>query len=182
VDWSKPNNLMRAALAAPTYGLAAAWAGQPSLYFHHMGLGETIGHGIRLSQNNDGFYYSPGFPNSWRRHVHVALMGDPTLRLDPVAPARELAGVRNGPAVRLEWHPSPDVEREQGNGSVLYYVYRATSAEGPFALLTPDAIAETSLVDVESPEGAVYMVRASKRQRTSSGTYWNLSQGVFWRE
>lgn len=176
VDWSKPNNLMRAALAAPTYGLAAAWAGRPSLYFHPMALGETIGHGIRLSQNNDGFYYSPGFPTSWRRHVHVALLGDPTLRLEYVAPVSELNGARDGAAVRLGWKPS----RDAGSETVKYFIYRGTSNEGPFTLLNTNAIGETEFVDAESFEGAVYLVRAVKLQKTSSGTYYNLSQGICW--
>jgi hypothetical protein len=178
VDWSKPNNLLRAALAAPTYGLASAWAGRPSLYFHPMGLGETIGHGMRLSQNNDGVYYSPGSPNSWRRHVHIALMGDPTLRLDYVAPATELVGSRDGGAVALAWKASADAAEEP----MRYFVYRGAGAEGPFALVTPDAIAETAWTDAESPEGTVYMVRSVKLQTTSSGTYWNLGQGAFWAE
>ena len=176
LDWAKPNNLMRAALAAPEFGLTAMWCGRPSLYFHHMGLGETIGYGVRLSQNNDGFYYSPGFPNSWRRHVHVALMGDPTLRLDYVAPAAELSGERSGTTAKLAWKPSPDAEAEP----VRYHVYRAAAAEGPFVQLTADSIAELEFADGESFDGAVYMVRAVKLQRTSSGTYFNASQGVFW--
>jgi hypothetical protein len=176
VDWSKPNNLMRAALSAPTYGLAAAWAGRPSLYFHHMALGETIGYGIRLSQNNDGFYYSPGFPTSWRRHVHVALVGDPTLRLEYVAPVSELAGVQTESGVKLSWKGSPDVEA----GPVGYFVYRRGPGESAFNLLTTAAIPATEYIDAAGLPGAVYMVRAVQLRKTSSGTYENLSQGVFW--
>ena len=51
-DWDSQDNFLRAALATPTYTLACVWAGRPYWYFHHMGLGETIGFSARVSQNN----------------------------------------------------------------------------------------------------------------------------------
>lgn len=176
VDWARPNNLMRAALAAPTYGLAAAWTGRPSLYFHHMALGGTIGQGIRLSQNNDGFYYSPGFPTSWRRNVHVALVGDPTLRLEYVSPVSELGGNRTEAGLKLSWKASADVEA----GAVRYYVYRRSAGSGSFRLLTPEALSVTEYIDGDASEGVIYRVRAAQWRRTSSGTYENGSPAVFW--
>jgi hypothetical protein len=53
-DWDRTGNMLRAVLASARYGLACSWSGRPHHYFHHMGSGETIGYGIRLSQNNDG--------------------------------------------------------------------------------------------------------------------------------
>lgn len=48
VEWDTEDNIMRAVLATPTFGLACSWSGRPHLFYHHMGLGETIGYGIRL--------------------------------------------------------------------------------------------------------------------------------------
>src|SRR6185436_8869270 len=79
-DWDNESDFLRAPLGSTTYGLTAAWAGRPHWFFHHMGLGETIGYSTRLSQNNNGLY-SP--VSSGSRQVHIALMGDPTLRMHP---------------------------------------------------------------------------------------------------
>jgi hypothetical protein len=88
-DWSKPDNLMRSALTAPDYGLAASWSGRPHHFFHHMGIGETIGYGIRVSQNNSGLLYRNQVQRQLRG-VHIALLGDPTLRVNVLAPPSEV--------------------------------------------------------------------------------------------
>jgi len=81
-----------AALATPNYTLTAAWVGRPYWHLHHMALGETIGFSTRLSQNNDGSLYDA---NVDRRGVHIALMGDPTLRMHPVVPPSALLVASN---------------------------------------------------------------------------------------
>jgi len=35
-DWDSDDNLMRAVLATPTYGLACAWSGRPHWFLQHM--------------------------------------------------------------------------------------------------------------------------------------------------
>ena len=62
-DWDSTNNLLRAAIATPTYTLTCAWVGRPSWYFHHMALGETIGFSTMLSQNNDAGYWGWVYPH-----------------------------------------------------------------------------------------------------------------------
>ena len=84
-DWDVSNDFLRAPLATTTYGLTCAWAGRPAWYVHHMAMGETIGYGARVTQNNSGTYFYGYGPS-----VHIALMGDPTLRLTPVAPVSNL--------------------------------------------------------------------------------------------
>ena len=60
-DFDSQDDLMRAVLATPTYGLTCAWSGCPHWFCHHMGLGQTIGYGARLTQNNgpNGLYQKP---------------------------------------------------------------------------------------------------------------------------
>ena len=53
LEWNERNNLMRAMLANEGYGLTATWGAQPQKFYHHMALGETVGFGNQLSQNND---------------------------------------------------------------------------------------------------------------------------------
>src|SRR5439155_1309263 len=89
-DWDHEDNIMRGVLATPTYGLACAWSGRPHWFAHPMGLGETIGYTARLTQNNSGLYQNQNNPSA--NYIHVALMGDPTLRLHPVTPPGTLGG------------------------------------------------------------------------------------------
>ena len=170
-DWDSQNNFMRAALATTNYTLTTAWVGRPYWQFHHMALGETIGFSTRLSQNNSGLLYDV---NSDGRGVHIALMGDPTLRMHIVAPPTNLVAAANGAGgVDLSWNGSPD--------TVLgYHVYRATNAAGPFTRINATLIAGTNYTDTASSSAATnYMVRAVKLEVSGSGSYYNASQGIF---
>ncbi len=172
-DWDTQDNILRSVLATPTYGLAAMYTGVPHWYLHPMGLGETIGYCARLTQNNSdtGPYRTQVVLSA--RQVHIAVMGDPTLRLYAVAPASNLSGSVNGSAVALSWSASPD------SALMGYHVYRSTAASGPFTRLTSSPIAATTFTDSATVSGAIYMVRAVKLESTTSGTFFNGSQGVF---
>jgi len=173
VDWSQPDNIMRAALAAPDYGLTAAWAGRPHLFLQHMAMGEPIGFGMRLSLNNTSLYTNQLNHNT--RGIHIALLGDPTLRMQVVAPPGPVTVAPGSGAPVLSWSPSPDA----GAG---YHVYRAASAAGPFTRVTTDPVTTTTFTHASAPVGeSTYLVRAVRREVSGSGTYFNLSQGSFLR-
>jgi hypothetical protein len=167
-DWDSQDNFLRAPLATPTYTLASAWAGRPHWMFHHMGLGETIGFSTRVTQNNATTYAG----NIAQRWVHIALMGDPSLRLHAVSPVTALTVTTNGGGgVTLRWKPSQD--------SVAgYHVYRATTSAGPFSRLTSSLLTTTNYTD-PLVSSNIYMVRAVTLEQSPSGTYYNPSQGVF---
>src|SRR5436190_625769 len=170
-DWDHEDDIMRGVLATPTHGLACAWSGRPHWFAHPMGLGETIGYTARLTQNNSGLYQNQNNPSA--NLIHVALMGDPTLRLHPVTPPGTLGGTAGVGSATLPWTPSTD--------SVAgYHVYRATSANGPFTRLTGSLLTAATFVDASAPSGATYMLRAVKLENTPSGSYYNASQGIFW--
>src|SRR2546430_13901125 len=105
-DWDHEDNIMRGVLATRTYGLACAWSGRPHWFAHPMGLGETIGYTARLTQNNTGLYQNQNNPSA--NYIHIALMGDPTLRLHPVAPPSALVAAQNLRALNLTWAASTD--------------------------------------------------------------------------
>lgn len=171
-DWDSTNNLMRAALATPGDTLTCGWGGRPHWFLHSMALGEPIGHGVRLSQNNtSGGRYQQ--VNSGSRQMHIALMGDPTLRQHVFAPPTALTAQGDGGQATLHWTASED--------PVLgYFVYRATSAAGPFTRITPALIAETRYTDTELATGDyVYQVRAVRLETSGSGSYYNSSQAAF---
>src|SRR5262249_26231755 len=111
--------------------------------------------------------------NRFTRAVYVALMGDPTLRLDQAAPPSNLTATSLGRIVSLNWSASPD--------PVLgYHVYRAPNVTGPFSRLTSSLISQTAFSDLDlSPGTYTYMARAVTLQTTPSGTYFNASQGIF---
>jgi hypothetical protein len=146
-------------------------AGRPHWFFHHMGLGEPIGFSTRLTMNNDTLYQNES--NRFTRAVYIALMGDPTLRLDPIAPPGNLSANARTGSVALTWSSSPDA-------TAGYYVFRAANAGGPFMRLTSSAISGTNFADAGLSAGNFfYMVRALKLQTTPSGSYFNPSQSVF---
>jgi hypothetical protein len=169
-EWDSTDNLMRAALATSTMGLTCSWAGRPHWYYHHMGLGEPIGYSARLTQNNSGLYRNQS--NPFQRGVHIALMGDPTLRMHPVAPPSNAGATPIAGGHRVTWTASAESDLD-------YHVYRATNAAGPYSRLTSALVSGTSFNDTTSGSGTyTYMVRAVKLENTPSGTYYNASQGV----
>ena len=169
IDWDYTNNFLRSALASRSYTLTSSGSGMPHWFYHHMAIGEPIGYSTRLSQNNTNFY--PGL--RFQRGVHVALMGDPTLRLHVVAPPSELCAATNGlGGFNLSWQPSPEV--------VLgYHVYRGDTALGPFNRLTTTALSATSFRDSSVAAKGFYMVRAVRLETQSGASYYNASQGIF---
>jgi hypothetical protein len=172
-DWNNESNFLRAPLGSSSYTLASIYAGFPHLFLHSMALGETLGHGVRLSQNHgpDGPYRPI---DRMSRHVHLALMGDPTLRLHPVRPARTLRASSSAGAVQLEWDPSLD------GGVRGYHVYRGASMAGPFVRVTGSNPVTQSHFQDSPPAGThTYMVRAIKLEQSGTGTYFNSSQGIF---
>lgn len=172
-DWDFQNNLMRASLASGTT-LTNFWAGYPNWYFHHMGLGETIGYSTVLTQNNGNGHYEPANPQAGR--VHVSLLGDPTLRMHVVAPpSNVVASSPNGVTTTVSWTASPEP------GLAGYHVYRFNTGTQQWERRTTNAVTATSFADNTAGLGGTvrYMVRALKLQVSPSGSYWNLSLGAF---
>ena len=174
--FEKSNNAMRAMLAMPDYGLTCAWGARPAWFIHHMGLGETIGYSAFRTQNNHSGDYSPaGQYDHLKGYTHVNLMGDPTLRMYPVAAPTQLSAITNGPGlVALDWIAS-------SNTTVAgYHIYRATSIDGSFVRQNGALVATTNFVDTTAPAGTnVYMVRAVRLENVPTGSYYNPSQGAF---
>ena len=101
------------------------------------------------------------------------ILGDPTLRLFRVTPPTNLKAIRAGSAVTLTWLPSSEANRG-------YYVYRSTNGLAGFT--TPLNSAPTlalSFADTTTATNLLYQVRAAKLQVTGSGSFTNLSQGIF---
>ncbi len=180
VEWAKggvtgtTNHLLRAPLANAGMPLATCWTGgSPKWYFHHMGLGESIGFSTMQSQNNKSIY-EPG-NIQWLGGIHMALMGDPSLRLHMVYPVTQLTATQTEAMVQLNWTASADTD------ILGYNVYQADSMSGTFDKLNASILVSTTYTD-SMPSlmpGNVYMVRAVKSETTPSGSYQNMSEGIF---
>ncbi|MCU0863491.1 MAG: fibronectin type III domain-containing protein [Planctomycetes bacterium] len=165
-DWDSTDNFLRAALAQG-WTLSNAWAGRPHWSFHPMGLGGTLGASARLSQNDTT---AGGFGG---RSIHVALMGDPTLRQHVIAPASALVVTDAWPQANLSWTGSSDPVAG-------YHVYRSNDVGKQFVRLTTAPVASTQWTDPQALAGSsTYLVRAVRLETTPTGSYWNLAQGAF---
>lgn len=171
-DWDHSQNLLRAPLTSSTFGLTSIYGYYPSSYLHTLGIGGTFGEAIRLKQNNTTTYAQ--YDASHSGGVHIALMGDPTLRLFAVKPPSALnIGKDSDNHPVLSWHASTD------SALVGYYVYRGADRNGPFARLTPEPVSQTTWTDSSVASGTfTYQVKAAKHESTASGTYINTSQAV----
>jgi hypothetical protein len=170
-DWDATNNFLRAPLCAKEPALASCWAGRPNWFLHHMALGENIGYGARLTQNNNIALYSP--TNYGAYWIHVNLMGDPSLRSDYIRQPTSLTVTPlAGFGANLAWTASPDP------GVIGYYVYRSDAAWGAYDRIS-GMLTATSFTDSKGADGRkYYLVRPVKLQQTPSGGYYNLGVGI----
>lgn len=173
-DWDSQNNLMRIALARGA--LTCSWSGRPVWYLHPMAAGETIGDIALMVQNFSPFVGQSVYVSSYGQgFVHVALLGDPTLRVrygDLPAP-RSLSLRQDGRNVHIEWLPP-----ENASDIVGYHLYRILP-NGQEQAVTDQPITATSYTDRVRVDGTVrYRVRAVGRIQTPSCTFLELSPPV----
>ena len=170
-DWNSENNFMRAALASKGWILTCCWAGRPHYYFHQMGMGETIGNCVRTTQNNINDYQCHGSKN---RCIQVSLLGDPTLRMHVVEPAQSFnSEILDNNSIQLNWSAPID-------GIIGYHIYKMDTLTKKYIRINDNAISETFFIDYLPENGNnIYMVRAFQLTKSASGSYYNLSQGVF---
>ena len=174
-DWSLNNSLLRAPLAADNYGLSCLWGvnGDPSFidawFFHRMGLGDSLGECLLLSQNNRDTYIAYKASDG---DIPLSLMGDPTLRVFVCKPPSTLVGSSSGSSVTLTWLASPSAT------IVGYHIYRDNN--GTFERLTTAPINALTYTDAGLSSGTYkYMLRAVELKTSGSGSFHNASQGIF---
>lgn len=172
-DWDSQNNFLRAALAQGKV-LTNVWSGRVHYQLHHMGLGENIGYGVKLTQNNIGSLYFGSPTGITGRWVHHGLMGDPTLRNDVVAPVSNVVATKVGNNCNISWTASPEP------GILGYNIYMKNDTNTNYVKINSALIAGTTYTDNCLLYKGIYkyMVRAYKLETTPSGTYYNMSEGI----
>jgi len=168
-DFDSQDNFMRAALASDGNILTTCWAGRPHWFFHTMALGEPIGVSTVMSQNNTSDYFSSNSAN----RIHIALLGDPTLKMYVIPSVNKVASIATNLNCSIIWQSS-DVNID------AYTVYKFNSSLNRFVLIDSVAANQNSVID-NSPVSGVnkYMVRALRLEKVNSGSFYNMSQGVF---
>lgn len=170
-DWNTTNNFLRAPLATE-YGLSCAWSGRPYWHFYPMAMGEALGYCARKSQNNNG---DLAFNNN-QHLVHIALMGDPTLRLYPVMPpSGSLIVTTNNVSnsATLTWNKSDDTDFD---GYIIYRKNKEADTYKQLVVLPSSDVTYTDTTPLDSTN--YYFVHAYRLENSPSGSYYNLSLGV----
>ncbi len=173
-DWDNPDNLLRAELAKGNC-LAHMWSGMPNWFLHPMAMGEPIGYCALRTMNNTNQDYSllnGGWQGQSMGQAHMGLMGDPSIRMQYIAPPTELVATNDEWYASFVWSPSP--EAVEG-----YHIYRIDDASGSITRITEEPVMSTSFTSSSQfIPGARYMVRALKLMTTPSGSYYDLSLGA----
>ncbi|HET6510606.1 MAG TPA: hypothetical protein VFH43_00325 [Candidatus Kapabacteria bacterium] len=165
-DWDVENSFLRAPLAT-SHGLINAWAGRPHWHLYALAVGETFGYAAKLSQNNTGQYIT----NLAYRGVHIALMGDPTLKMEYGIQAPDVVHVTSNDQARINvrWNTVP------GN-TAGYLVFRASTFGGQFTQITPTPILDTFIVDAKPfVDTNIYQVRTVAEAGLPFSSYLNTS-------
>ncbi len=174
LDFEYTNNLMRALLGTSKHTLGAMWfsgfevpssaTAGTDLSFERLGLGDTFGAAVQRSINQ-----TPSF----NMNSFMTVLGDPTLRWQVLAPAKNVTATGTTTVI-LNWTHSAETTQ--------YFVYRSTNGlDGPWVKLTTSGVIDgNSYTNASAPPGTkTYQVRAAKLISTGSGSYTNLSQGAF---
>lgn len=174
-DWDNTDNFLRAPLCQGKT-LTNVWAGRPNWMFHHMAMGENIGYSTLLTQNNTTTYFPSPYPSGYAlfNSVHIALMGDPTLRNDIVSPVSNVIATKVGNNCNISWSASTETT------VVGYNIYMKNATNTSYTKINALPITSTTFTDncLVYPGIYKYMVRTLKLETTPSGSYYNMSEGI----
>ena len=169
-DWDSDNNLLRA-IIAQGQTLNSVWAGRPHWQVHHMALGQNIGFGEKLTQNNSSSYFVSNLTSQFARMITISLMGDPTTRMHYITPPSNLLVINNNNTADLSWLASPD--------SILgYNIYRIDGSV--YTKVNSNLVTGTVFSDNSILNGGIitYVVKAVNLKTSASGSYYNQSLGI----
>jgi hypothetical protein len=102
-------------------------------------------------------------------------LGDPTLRMQYVKPITDIEATFDQDKVIVDWTDTsgdPDINQ--------YYIYRKSSKDSIFQMIASIPAGQFRFTDLKIPTSGnlSYMVRAEKKEKNKSGSYFNKSIGV----
>jgi hypothetical protein len=166
-DWDSPNNLMRSMIAQGAT-LTTCWSGRPHWYLHHMGMGYHIGYDQKIVQNNTNLYHANIFGNG----IQIALLGDPSLRAQIVAPPKNIRATYTKPTITIQWDT---IANEGIIGYIIYKKNTTNNYDRITNILSNTNSYEYQCVNKVGIEE--FMVKSVKLEETASGTFYNTSIG-----
>ncbi|MFM2254597.1 MAG: hypothetical protein RLZZ47_86 [Bacteroidota bacterium] len=161
-DWDNTNNFLRSPLASKGWGLVSVWSGRPYWVAHASALGEPLYASIKATWNAINVY-NVGSNGSG---VHVAFMGDPTLRVFPVANVKGLSASDdcNGRVV-MRWK-TPIDQADSLRIDVL--------KNGDWIHVSTVSGSDTLFMK-QFAEGRHWLsLRSKKLMKSASGSWWDL--------
>lgn len=188
-DWDSTNNILRASTAT-SMGLAAVWGDRPGWVMHDAGLNDPLGSSQLKTINNQKSVYSTtnDYTDPVRQEINdseynfgyfldantmVGFLGDPTLKMFNVEPPSKVNSNKEGSIAKITWQASP------ASNVIGYNIYRSASKDGPFVRISNSPVITTNYNDTLADGGIqYYMVKTYKLEKSSSGTFYNTSNGI----
>ena len=158
-DWDNQDNFLRAPLASKGWGLSSVWSGRPYWMMHSCAQGAPLAQAVLHTQNSWNVYNAAGFQAS----VHIALMGDPTLRMFAVDNVHHLDYQLNCEKVALNWGRVADLA-----DSVVVETWINGAWGAPKIWSSRDT---SGFLDLSHGNQTV-SVRFLKLLQSASGTWW----------
>ena len=161
-DWDNSNNFLRAPLASKGWGLVSVWAGRPYWMMHPCALGSPIANATIATQNTWKIYNAAAY----QANVHVALMGDPSLRMFVVDNINSLdISELCDASINLSWGDVEDIADsiiiEKWNGSNWAYCKGVGSSNS------------NTVLNLGSGDHLLSL-RFLKLMESGSGTWWQF--------
>ncbi len=159
-DWDNQDNFLRAPLASKGWGLSSVWSGRPYWMMHSCAQGAPLAQAVLHTQNTWNVYNAAGF----QAGVHVALMGDPTLRMFAVDNVHKLKYQTECKGkVDLNWGRVSDIA-----DSVVVQIWNT----GSWGASTMWSSADTSGTLNLTQGNNTVSIRFLKLLQSASGTWW----------
>ncbi len=158
-DWDNSDNFLRAPLASKGWGLSSVWSGRPYWMMHPCAHGAPLADAALSTFNTWNVYNAAGFMGG----VHVALMGDPSLRMFVVDNVHELDIIQKCKDLYIHTGDVADL-----TDSILVEIWQ----NGTWKSLNTAAGSDT-LIPINVSHGVhTLSVRYLKLLKSASGSWW----------
>ncbi len=197
-DWDSENNLMRATIASMPSNLICYWGSRPFWNLQFLGIGKDWGYCTKITQSNYDLYKHQTTDGT--NGVHISLMGDPSLQMFVVLPPKNCQKTIKLKQYYLKWNTPIDMEYNELKGYIIYKIskeeYQYNNEIDLNKIINKDYYLnitqvseiltkntnEFDLINVENSENYIYLIKALYKVNTPSSSFYNLSNGIIFKE